>query len=123
MALWIGNLWQKLSDYTIKEIALGTTFSPRIFEAVAMKNVSFFSEGFEALAPRIVDDANAAGRFFLVVYNTSTTVSAAYATFIVLAISFALAAIFGLLYYGIASSFSGSGKIRVAMHYAVHACG
>ncbi len=61
------------------------------------------------MAPRI-DDISNAGRFFLVVYNTSTTVSAAYATFIVLAISFALAAIFGLLYYGIASSVSGGGK-------------
>lgn len=51
------------------------------------------------------------GRFFLVVYNTSTTVSSSYATFIVMAISFALAAVFGALYYGIATGFTGfSGK-------------
>merc|ERR1712083_174135 len=47
------------------------------------------------------------GRFFLVVYNTSTTVSSSYATFIVMAISFALAAVFGAMYYGIATGFSG----------------
>ena len=49
-------------------------------------------------------------RFFLVIYNSSTTVSAAYATFIVLAISFALAAVFGALYYSLATSSSSSGK-------------
>jgi len=48
-------------------------------------------------------------RFFLVIYNSSTTVSAAYATFIVLAISFALAAVFGALYYSLATSSSSSG--------------
>merc|ERR1711976_1156215 len=53
-----------------------------------------------------------AGRFFLVVYNTSSTVSASYATFIVLAISFALAAVFGLLYYSIATGASTSGFFR-----------
>lgn len=47
------------------------------------------------------------GRFFLVVYNTSQTVSSSYATFIVMAISFALAAVFGALYYGIATGFTG----------------
>jgi len=45
-----------------------------------------------------------------VIYNSSTTVSAAYATFIVLAISFALAAVFGALYYSLATSSSSSGK-------------
>ena len=44
------------------------------------------------------------------VYNTSATVSASYATFIVLAISFALAAVFGLLYYSIATGAASSGK-------------
>ena len=48
------------------------------------------------------------GRFFLVVYNTSQTVSSSYATFIVMAISFALAAVFGALYYGIATGFTGN---------------
>lgn len=52
---------------------------------------------------------NYAGRFFLVVYNTSQTVSASYATFIVMAISFAIAAVFGALYYGLATGFTGFG--------------
>ena len=56
------------------------------------------------------DDAEE--RFFLVIYNSSTTVSAAYATFIVLAISFALAAVFGALYYSLATSSSSSGTYR-----------
>ena len=56
------------------------------------------------------DTLDYAGRFFLVVYNTSSTVSASYATFIVLAISFALAAVFGLLYYSIATGASTSGN-------------
>jgi len=55
------------------------------------------------------DSLDYAGRFFLVVYNTSATVSASYATFIVLAISFALAAVFGLLYYSIATGAASSG--------------
>jgi hypothetical protein len=61
----------------------------------------------------------AAERFFLVIYNTSSTISASYATFIVLAISFALAAIFGLLYYGIANSASGGiiGVPIIPPHY------
>ena len=56
------------------------------------------------------DSLDYAGRFFLVVYNTSSTVSASYATFIVLAISFALAAVFGLLYYSIATGAASSGE-------------
>ena len=52
------------------------------------------------------------GRFFLVVYNTSQTVSASYATFIVLAISFGLAAVFGALYYGLATGFSGNCSLQ-----------
>ena len=48
------------------------------------------------------------GRFFLVVYNSSTTVSASYATFIVLAISFGIAAVFGAAYYGIAAGATGN---------------
>ncbi len=49
----------------------------------------------------VVDDA---GRFFIIVYNTTTTVSAAYATFIALAIAAALGAILGLIYWALLSS-------------------
>ena len=45
-----------------------------------------------------------AGRFFIIVYNSTTTVSAAYATFIALAIAAALGAILGLIYWALLSS-------------------
>ena len=72
----------------------------------------FLSGNTGSLNPETLDTA---GRFFLVVYNTSSTVSSSYATFVVLAISFAIAAVFGALYYGIATgSTTGKKKPQIA---------
>jgi hypothetical protein len=48
------------------------------------------------------------GRFFILIYNSTTTVSAAYATFIALAIAAAIGAILGLIYWAFLSSKSES---------------
>jgi hypothetical protein len=45
--------------------------------------------------PESLEDPS--GRFFIVIYNSTTTVSAAYATFIALAIAGAIGAILGLV--------------------------
>ena len=62
-------------------------------------SISGCSLGFDS--PESLEEA---GRFFIVIYNSTTTVSAAYATFIALAIAGAIGAILGLIYWTFLSS-------------------
>ena len=56
----------------------------------------------------LYDDAGT-GRIFNLLFNSSNLISPAYAAAIVLGISFGLAALAGLLYYGLTSSGSSGG--------------
>ena len=78
---------------------------------------NFYSKGLVSVPQTTIDGQEE--RFFLVVYNSSTTVSAAYATFIVLAISFGIAAVFGALYYAIATDDSGGEFFYEKYHSAI----
>ena len=51
----------------------------------------------------------ATGRIFSLLFNSSNLISPAYAAAVVLGISFAMAALVGLLYYGLTAGGGGSG--------------
>jgi hypothetical protein len=76
--------------------------------SLTLSSFSFFFAGDDFSLDELGDLEESTGRLFFIFYNSSTTVSTAYAIFIVLAISAVLAAIAGAVYLGLLGGFGSS---------------